>query len=230
MDRKYTKNNKAVAFLKRNIYYIIMFLCLAAIATMVTVTLIKKSKAPNVNVIAPPNPIEDSDKDKDVDRDNKDGDEDKDKDKEQDPPVYEPEPIVFACPVKDVNIGRDYAMDSIVWHTTLGHYAVSRAIVFLGDEGDDVFAAYGGTVEEVTNDVFYGNRIVINHDDGLRTIYYSLKDVAVSKNQKVTKGQLIGTMGTTASQEISDGPHVHFEVSKDNTTVSPYDYLDIGDK
>ncbi len=231
MDRKYTKNNKAMAFLKRNIYYIIMFLCLAAIATMVTITLIKKNRAPNVDVIAPPNPIdetEDKDTDKDVDKDT-DKDTDKDKDKDNDD-VNKPDPIVFACPVKDVNIGRDYTMDSLVWHMTLGHYAVNPAIIFLGDEGADVFAAYGGTVEQVSYDAYFGNKIVINHDDGLKTIYYSLNDVSVTESQKVTKGQKIGTMGTTATGEIADGPHVHFEVTKSGAVVDPYNYLDIGDK
>lgn len=210
MDRKYTKNNKAVAFLKRNIYYIIMLVCLAAIATMVTITLINKSKTPpDVPVVETPidDPVDDP----------------------IDDPII-PDPIVFASPVSEVNIIRDYTIDTLVFHNSLNQWSVSTGIDFGGDDGDGVAAAYGGVVEKVSYDIFEGHKVVIKHNDDLRTIYYSLNEPTVTQGQTVTKGQSIGTIGATASKNVLDGPMVHFEVTLKNVAVDPYDYLDIGGK
>ncbi|MDD4316406.1 MAG: M23 family metallopeptidase, partial [Clostridia bacterium] len=141
-----------------------------------------------------------------------------------------PDPIVFASPVATVNIIRDYTMDTLVFHTTLNQWSVSTGIDFGGEEGAAVAAAYGGVVESVTYDALNGHKVVIKHNDDLRTIYYSLKEATVTQGQTVTKAQSIGSMGTTASSKISDGPLVHFEVTLKNVIADPYEYLDIGDK
>lgn len=229
MDRKYTKNNKALAFVKRNIYYIIMLVCLAAIATMVTITLINKSKAPNVEVIAPP-PVDQTNNNDDDQTNNNDDDDQTNNNDDNVDNVITPTPVVFACPVEDVVVLRDYVMDNITTHLTLNKFAVSSGILLGGEEGDNVFAAYDGTVESVTYDVYYGNKVVIKHKDDIRTTYYSLKEANVAEGQTVTKGQTIGTMGITATSEYLDGPNVHFSVTDNNAIVSPYEYLDIGDK
>lgn len=209
MDRKYTKNNKAVAFLKRNIYYIIMLVCLAAIATMVTIALINKSKTPpDVPVVDVP--IEEPDDTIII------------------PDV--PDPIVFASPVADVNIIRDYTIETLVFHNSLNQWSANTGIDFAGNDGDGVAAAYGGVVESVSYDVFFGHKVVIKHNDDLRTIYYSLNEPTVTQGQTVTKGQSIGSIGATASKHVLDGPVVHFEVTFKNAVSDPYEYLDIGDK
>jgi murein DD-endopeptidase MepM/ murein hydrolase activator NlpD len=212
MDRKYTKNHKAVAFLKRNIYYIIMLVCLAAIATMVTIALINKSKTPPAD--GPVVQVPDGDDDTII--------------PDEDPPILDP--IVFASPVVNANIIRDFTIDTLVYHNTLNEWRVNTGIDFGGEDGDVVAAAYDGVVESVSSDEFYGHKVVIKHNDELRTIYYSLNEPSVTEGQTVTKGQSIGTMGATAAKHILDGPMVHFEVTLNNKAVDPYEYLDIGDK
>ena len=67
----------------------------------------------------------------------------------------------------------------------------------------------------------YGNYIVIDHGNGMTTLYAHCASLKVTKGQKVTKGEVIGIVGTTG---WSTGYHLHFEVRKDNTPVDPKKY------
>lgn len=67
-----------------------------------------------------------------------------------------------------------------------------------------------------------GSTVVIDHGMGLFTSYYHLDTIAVEKGQKVTKGDIIGTVGNTG---FSTGPHLHYAVSIYNTYVNPYQTL-----
>ena len=68
----------------------------------------------------------------------------------------------------------------------------------------------------------YGNYVVIDHGDGLSTLYGHMTDVYVSNGSYVNAGDSIGTVGSTGT---STGAHLHFEVRVNGTTVSPRDYL-----
>ncbi len=68
----------------------------------------------------------------------------------------------------------------------------------------------------------YGNTIVINHGNGLRTKYAHLSRIAVSAGQAVEQGQSIGYSGNTGN---STGPHLHFEILLDGEPVNPMNYL-----
>ncbi len=67
-----------------------------------------------------------------------------------------------------------------------------------------------------------GNTVVIDHGMGLFTSYYHLDTINVKKGDKITKGTVIGTVGTTG---FSTGPHLHYAVSIYNTYVNPYQTL-----
>lgn len=67
-----------------------------------------------------------------------------------------------------------------------------------------------------------GNTVVIDHGMGLFTSYYHLNTIDVKKGQKVKKGEIIGTVGTTG---FSTGPHLHYAVSIYNSYVNPYQTL-----
>ncbi|MBE0416176.1 MAG: peptidoglycan DD-metalloendopeptidase family protein [Coriobacteriia bacterium] len=70
----------------------------------------------------------------------------------------------------------------------------------------------------------YGNIIVIDHGDGLTTLYAHILDggIQVSKGQHVTKGQAIALVGSTG---YSTGPHLHFEVRINGSSTDPIAYL-----
>ena len=68
----------------------------------------------------------------------------------------------------------------------------------------------------------YGNTIIIQHGGGDYSVYGSLSDMAVSKGARVTKGQVIGTIGAT---DPSLPPHLHFEIRHGGPAVDPLDWL-----
>ena len=91
-----------------------------------------------------------------------------------------------------------------------GHNGVDMAGVPVGTS---ILAAASGKVIVAKNDGLYnggyGNYVVIEHPNGVQTLYGHLHFVSVSVGQQVTKGQKIGGMGNTGR---STGPHLHFEV------------------
>ena len=225
MEKKNATNGKIRTFLKKNVYYIIMALCLLAIAAMITVAVVTKTNAPSSEV-TPAGPT-----------DNLDPTDPSQTDDPQDP-TEQPEPtepdkptaVVFAAPVKEANVQKDYSMDNLVWHKTLKQYSVHDGIDFAGADGDGVFAAYGGTVTAVDYDVLNGYVVTIKHNDELSTTYASLNEPTVVVGQTVQKGENIGTMGLTSGKEYLDGAHVHFCLVKNGEISDPYEYLSLGDK
>lgn len=86
-----------------------------------------------------------------------------------------------------------------------------------------VFAAGGGKVVEAGWDPYGGgNRIVVDHGNGLKTTYNHLASIGVSVGQAVAQGQQIAGVGTTGA---STGCHLHFEVMVNGTTVNPSAYI-----
>jgi stage II sporulation protein Q len=84
----------------------------------------------------------------------------------------------------------------------------------------DVRAAMSGEVTRSEKVPAVGNLVEITHEDGLKTIYYSLTDVAVRTGDRVTQGDLIGKAGRNELGK-DFGVHLHFEVHKDGEPVNP---------
>jgi len=85
-----------------------------------------------------------------------------------------------------------------------------------------IYAADGGVVESAKYDGAYGNKIVINHNNGMKTVYAHLSSMSVSAGQNVSKGSTIGVMGTTGS---STGIHLHLEVYENGSLKDPMNFL-----
>jgi murein DD-endopeptidase MepM/ murein hydrolase activator NlpD len=88
--------------------------------------------------------------------------------------------------------------------------------------GTPVRATADGTVEMADRASGYGREIVIDHGYGVKTVYGHLSGFAVTDSQEVTRGQIIGYVGTSGR---STGPHLHYEVRIRNTPVNPHKYL-----
>ncbi len=86
-------------------------------------------------------------------------------------------------------------------------------------------AAGSGTVVEAGWDDAYGNRIVIEHENGYYTTYNHLSDIDVEVGQEVTAGDAIGEVGNTGN---SFGAHLHFEVTQGGDGWSGGDFVDPG--
>jgi len=88
--------------------------------------------------------------------------------------------------------------------------------------GRSIMAADNGTVEFVGTKSGYGNAIIINHNNGFKTLYGHLKSINVKKGQVVSKGDVIGIMGSTGR---STGTHLHFEIHLNGSIRNPLSYL-----
>lgn len=104
------------------------------------------------------------------------------------------------------------------WRSSGFHHGLDIA----GDIGDPIRAAAGGKVCFAGTKAVYGRTIIIEHGDGSRTVYAHLQKIRVAENQTVERGQVIGTVGMSGR---TTGPHLHFEVRKDDKTYNPVQYL-----
>lgn len=88
--------------------------------------------------------------------------------------------------------------------------------------GSPILAAYDGRVVASDYSGSMGNYIMIDHGDGLYTIYMHASALYVSKGDSVSRGQQIAAVGTTGR---STGNHLHFSVRLNGSYVSPWNYL-----
>ena len=133
--------------------------------------------------------------------------------------------LEFQAPVSG-DIIKDFAIDNLIFSNTLEEWTTHSGIDIKAEKTSVVAAAESGTIESIKNDPRYGLTITISHGNGFKTIYSNLLTTEfVSENEVVEKGQTIATVGETASFEIADDSHLHFEMYKDGNPVNPTIYL-----
>ncbi|AIQ27802.1 hypothetical protein P40081_06050 [Paenibacillus sp. FSL P4-0081] len=103
-----------------------------------------------------------------------------------------------------------------------GVSAYHSGIDIAGRIGDPVYAAMEGVVTSADQLGARGKYIIIKHANGLETWYMHLNGMVVSPGDKVSKGEQIGMLGNTGR---STGPHLHFQVVKQNKPVNPLNYV-----
>jgi murein DD-endopeptidase MepM/ murein hydrolase activator NlpD len=109
-------------------------------------------------------------------------------------------------------------------HPITGKKHTHTGIDFAAPQGTDIYAAEDGVVLVAQAWSTYGNCVIIDHGNGLWTLYGHIRNggIKVDKGEKVSKGQKIAEVGSTGN---STGPHLHFEVRKNETPVNPSSYL-----
>ena len=90
--------------------------------------------------------------------------------------------------------------------------------------GTDVYCAAQGKVIFAGQKSGYGNCVIIEHGNGLATLYGHLSKILVDANQQVKIGDVIAKVGNTGR---STGPHLHYEVRKNNTPINPKLFLNL---
>lgn len=130
----------------------------------------------------------------------------------------------FVRPVEG-EIARNFAKDTLIYSETLDEWITHLGIDIKAERATVVKSAEKGKVTAIKNDPRYGLTVIVEHINGFKTVYSNLLTTEfVSEGEEIEKGQSIGTVGNSASFEICDEPHLHFEILKDNVNVDPTIY------
>lgn len=98
------------------------------------------------------------------------------------------------------------------------HYGID----FVAEKGNYIFATADGIIEKEEDHPLWGKKMVIDHGDGIETVFSHVGSFKVNQGKKVARGDIIGTMGISG---LSSGPHLHYEILIDGNLVNPYDYM-----
>ena len=131
--------------------------------------------------------------------------------------------IPAIMPVDLKNLTRISGYYGMRMHPILKYRRMHDGIDFTAPTGTKIFAAGDGIVESVKlSRTGYGNVVVIDHGFGYKTLYAHCSKIPVKEGEKVTRGTIIGLVGNTG---LSTGPHLHFEVHKNNKKINPINFF-----
>ena len=141
------------------------------------------------------------------------------------PPRTAAAKVFYVRPLAGTEI-RGYSDTTPVYNPTMDDWRVHTGLDIAAAAGEPICSVAAGTVVEVYEDYFKGVTVEILQLDGLTAVYCGLAaDPDVVTGDSVTAGTVIGCVGETAIFESLDGPHLHFELYKGETTVDPALYL-----
>lgn len=140
-------------------------------------------------------------------------------------PAAEVMATAFLWPLSG-EVERGHAWDKLVYDRTMADWRTHDGLDISGGLGAKVCAAADGIVEAVSVDERLGTTVVLYHGGGLRSIYANLAATpAVQVGDEVSLGDVVGSIGTTAMAERGDVTHLHFAMSVDGVSVDPREYL-----
>ncbi len=121
----------------------------------------------------------------------------------------------FIMPVKGIISGVYGSQRILNGKPRWPHYGIDIA----ANKGTKIKASGSGTVTMAENDLYYtGGTIIMDHGHGISTIYSHLENIFVNVGDKIKKGEIIGTVGSTGR---STGPHLDFRVNWFQTRLDP---------
>ena len=144
-------------------------------------------------------------------------------------PAKTPEPTPAqskrAAPV-DGAVIEAFSADELVYDKTMGDWRVHSGADYAGGIGTTVSAITDGKVLDIYDDPLLGICVKISDDDGTASIYANLQEgTNVIKDQLVKTGDSIGCIGNTAAAESAEDSHLHLEVFKDGVNIDPAAYI-----
>ena len=133
---------------------------------------------------------------------------------------------VYALPVRESEILREYSGDELIPDETMGDWRTHNGVDFLSDEGDEVLAVLAGSVERIYTDMMLGNCVVIDHGAGLKSLTCGLAAAeGIKEGMTVSAGQTIGRAGNTMATESALPCHVHLEMTENGLLIDPMSIL-----
>jgi len=118
--------------------------------------------------------------------------------------------------------------DSLVYYENT--YLQNSGVLYSSKEVFDVINSYDGTVTNVATDEILGNYVEVTHNSNLKTVYYSLSEVNVKKDDTLISGDIIGKSGDNKLTGETENCLL-FEVYHNGLAIDPEDYynMDIND-
>ena len=103
---------------------------------------------------------------------------------------------------------------------------------FMADAGTEVLAVQDGVIESIyKEDLLTGTEIVVNHGNGLKTVYRFVNEVeGLKTGDAVERGQVIAVVAEANGDEYKEGAHLHFEILKNGKAVDPATHLTLEEK
>ncbi len=133
---------------------------------------------------------------------------------------------VFTWPVKGAVL-RDFSVETLSLDPTMGDWRTHGGLDIAAAQGVQVLSLSAGTVAQVYDDDLMGTTVVVDHGGGLQSWYSNLApETAVAEGDSVEIGSVLGTVGGTAIAEVGVEPHVHLETILNGVQVDPKEYLD----
>ena len=119
----------------------------------------------------------------------------------------------FSLPLSEIRVSSSFGTR---WNRQ--HAGVDLA----AEAGTDILASDSGTVIFSGESGGYGNLIILDHQNGYKTYYAHASKLYLGVGEKPDKGEVIAAVGSTGN---STGPHLHFEIRKEDVPQNPADYL-----
>jgi len=123
----------------------------------------------------------------------------------------------------DYQAEKERQESSLIYHENT--YMQNSGVDFVLGEAFDVVAVLDGTVVNVKDDELLGKTVEIRHDNEMISVYQSLGEVTVKKDDMVKQGSIIGKTGTN-NLDAKEGNHLHFELFIKGAVVDPEEYFD----
>ena len=132
---------------------------------------------------------------------------------------------VYTWPVKGQVIG-DFSLEVLAYDDTMGDWRVHEGLDIAAQVGTAVKVINAGTVSAVYQDDLMGTVVTVTHADGLESLYANLTaQPTVEAGDLLDTGAVLGAVGETALAEVSKPSHLHVELKKDGVSVDPVTYL-----
>ena len=131
--------------------------------------------------------------------------------------------IPAILPVDIKHLKRISSFFGMRFHPILKYKRMHEGIDFTAPIGTNIYAAGDGVVISIKRSISgYGNRIIIDHGYGYKTLYAHMNKIMVKEGDEVNRGTIVGLVGNTGT---STGPHLHYEVRKNNHPINPINFF-----
>lgn len=139
-------------------------------------------------------------------------------------------PLVFTIPLEGATVLKGYSATDLMFNSTLKQWESHKAVDLISESSKSVLACLEGTVVKVEKSYANGTMIEIEHKNGFVSTYSSLSDSLVKVGDVVSAGQMLGEISSSGANEMTQGDHLHFALSKDGKIVDPTSYLELSNK